>query len=100
MAVPLLEAVAPPKRLIADKAYDAMRLRDWLKARRIKAVIPSTATRFRPFPLDRCAYKRRNKIERLFCRLKNWRRIATRYDRLARNYMASLALVSTITART
>ena len=93
MAVPLLSAVQPPQRLIADKAYDVNSLRNWLKARRIKAVIPSTATRTVPYPLDRVAYRRRNLIERLFGRLKNWRRIATRYDRLARNYIA-LALVA------
>ena len=52
MARPLLEAVAPPKRLIADKAYDVDSLRTWLKTRRIKAVIPSTATRTVPYPLD------------------------------------------------
>ena len=51
MAVPLLDAVAPPKRLIADKAYDVDSLRRWLKARRISAVIPSTATRTLPYPL-------------------------------------------------
>lgn len=100
MATPLLEAIDAPRCLIADKAYDAMRLRNWLTVRRIKAVIPSTATRTKPFPLDRRAYKRRNRIERLFCRLKNWRRIATRYDRLARNYLATLALVSSIIAWT
>ncbi|MFC7555952.1 transposase [Pseudoroseomonas wenyumeiae] len=54
-----------------DKAYDAESLRRWLKERRIKAVIPSTATRAKPFPLHRQAYRRRNQIERLFCRLKN-----------------------------
>lgn len=97
MAVPLLGAAAPPKRLIADKAYDADSLRHWLKARRVKAVIPSTATRAVPYPLDRQAYARRNLIERLFCRLKNWRRLATRYDRLARNYLAALALIAVVT---
>jgi transposase len=66
----------------------------WLKARRIKAVIPSTATRTVPYPLDRLAYRRRNRIERLFCRLKNWRRIATRYDRLARNFLAGIAPIA------
>jgi transposase len=96
MAVPLLSIAAPSKRLIADKAYDADSLRRWLKARRIKAVIPSTATRTVPYPLDRSAYQRRNVIERLFCRLKNWRRLATRYDRLARNYLAALALVALV----
>jgi transposase len=94
MAVPLLSGVAPPRHLIADKAYDVDSLRRWLKARRIRAVIPSTAARTVPYPLDRAAYRRRNLIERLFGRLKNWRRIATRYDRLARNYMAALALVA------
>jgi transposase len=94
IAVPLISAVRPPRRLIADKAYDVDSLRHWLKGRRTKAVIPSTATRTVPYPLDRAAYRRRNLIERLFGRLKNWRRIATRYDRLARNYMAALALVA------
>ena len=96
MAVPLLGAVTSPKHLIADKAYDADSLRGWLKFRRIKAVIPSTATRTIPHPLDRALYRRRNLIERLFCRLKNWRRLATRYDRLARNYLAALALVAVV----
>jgi transposase len=50
-----------------------------------------------PYPLDRAVYRRRNLIERLFCRLKNWRRLATRYDRLARNYLAALALVAVVT---
>lgn len=97
MAVPLLNAVAPPKRLVADRAYDADSLRRWLAARRIQAVIPSTASRTVPYPLDRRAYARRNSVERLFCRLKNWRRIATRYDRLARNCLAALALIAVAT---
>ena len=79
MAVPLLGIVKSPNRLIADKAYDADSLRNWLKIRRIKAVIPSTASRTVAYPLDRAVYRRRNLIERLFCRLKNWRRLATRY---------------------
>jgi transposase len=66
MAMPLLAAVARPNRLIADKAYDADSLRNWLKIRRIKAVIPSTATGKVPYPLDRAVYRRRNLIERLF----------------------------------
>ena len=96
MAVPLLSAVTSPKHLIAEKAYDADRLRSWLKIRRIKAVIPATATRTIPHPLDHAVYRRRNLIERLFCRLKNWRRLATRYHRLARNYLAALALVAVV----
>jgi len=98
MAIPLLEIARPTRRLLADKAYDADSLRDWLAKAKIKAVIPSSRARKKPYPLDRSAYRRRNVIERLFCRLKNWRRIATRYDRLAINYLAAVALVSAITA--
>jgi transposase len=96
MAIPLLQAARPARRLLADKACDADSLRNWLKQRRITAVIPSTASRRTPYPLDRRIYRRRNVIERLFCRLKNWRRIATRYDRHAINYLAAIALVAVV----
>lgn len=96
MAIPLLSIAIPARRLIADKAYDADSLRRWLDGRHIKAVIPSTASRRTPYPLDKRVYRRRNVIERLFCRLKNWRRIATRYDRHASNYLAAIALVAAV----
>lgn len=98
MAIPLIGMVAKPKRLLADKAYDADSLRNWLKRAKIKAVIPSTAARRTPYPLDHKAYRRRNLIERMFCKLKNWRRIATRYDRHAQNYLSALALAAIISA--
>lgn len=82
----------PPNYLIADRAYDAQSLRDWLKDRRIIATIPSTATRTVSYPLSRKACRRRNRIARLFGHLRNWRRVATRYDRLACNYLAAVAL--------
>ncbi len=100
MAVPIMEGLRHPKRLLADKAYDADKFRGRLKRRRIKAVIPSNAARNKPYPLDRAAYRRRNVIERIFGKLKNWRRIATRYDRLAWNHLAALALASIIIAGT
>jgi len=100
MAQAMVAAVETPKRLIADKAYDAEHFRNWLTQRSIKAVIPSTASRRTPYPVDRNAYRRRNVIERLFCKLKNWRRVATRYDRLARNYMAALTLAAIVIAWT
>ncbi len=96
MAPCLLGAVEPSRRVIGDKAYDADSLRRWLATRGTEAVIPSNATRRTPYPLDRAAYARRNLVERLVGRLKNWRRIATRYDRLARNFLAALALVASI----
>ncbi len=63
MAIPLQCEMHRPKRLVADKAYDAVDLRRWLKKRRIKALIASRTTRTFAFPLDRKAYKRRNIIE-------------------------------------
>jgi transposase len=97
MALPILEAFAPAKRLIADKAYDADRLRAWLHDKGIEAVIPGRAARAVVDPLNRTAYRRRNIVERMFGRLKNWKRIATRYDRLAVNYLAAIILVATVT---
>ena len=82
--------------MLADTAYDADSLRNWLAARNTQAVIPSNATRRTPYPLDKTAYKRRNLIERMFCRLKDWRRIATRYDRTARNFLSAVALAATL----
>ena len=92
--------VLAPERLIADKAYDAQSLRDWLKSHRVIATIPSTVTGTVPCKRSRIAYRRRNRIERLFGPLKNWRRVATRYDRFARNYLAAVALVSCVIAWT
>ncbi|KST59842.1 hypothetical protein AO398_16315 [Methylobacterium sp. GXS13] len=83
MALPLLRAVVSPKRLIADKAYDAQSLRDWLKSHEVIDTIPSTATRTVPYKRSQIAYRRRNRLECLFGHLENWRRVATRYDRLS-----------------
>ena len=77
MAAPLIEALPPSIRLIADKGYDANHFRDLLETRGTEAVIPSTASRKTPIPFDRIAYRERNLIERMFGRLKDFRRIAT-----------------------
>jgi transposase len=97
MAQPMLEAIAPSRRLLADKAYDADRLRNWLKQKGIEAIIPGRTTRNVAYPIDEIAYKRRNIIERMFGKIKNWKRIATRYDRLAVKYLAAITLVAIAT---
>ncbi len=89
MARPLVEAAGPTRKLIADRGYDAMHLRRLLAERGTEAVIPSTTSRRAPLPYDAEAYKARNLVERMWCRLKDWRRIATRYDKLARNFLAA-----------
>ncbi len=86
--------MASTHRPIADKTYDADRLRRWLGERGVEAVIPGRASRDVAYPLNRAAYSRRNIIERMFGKLGNWKRIATRYDRLAVNYLAAVALAT------
>ena len=71
-------------------------LRQWLSDRRTKPVIPNRSNRTLPFSFDKKSYKLRHLIENAFCRLKDFRRIATRYDKLARNYLASVCLVAAI----
>ena len=61
-----------------------------------RPVIPNNPRRKRHHPFDQAAYRLRNVVERTFCRLKDWRRIATRYDRIARNFLAAVALAATI----
>lgn len=83
--------------MLADKGYDADRLRAWLAERGTTAVIPSKSNRKQPLALDSAAYRDRNLVERMFCRLKDFRRIATRYDKLAINYPSSLCLAASLT---
>jgi len=92
-----LLAPLPPARLCAgDTAYDSDGLRQFLLERGTKPVIPNNPTRKRVHPFDAEAYKQRNLIERMFCRLKDSRRIATRYDKLASNFAAAVALAAVI----
>ena len=92
----LIRRIRPAKKLLGDKAYDSAELRLWLNGRGTTAVIPNRSNRKQPFPFNKKAYKWRHRIENAFCRLKDFRRIATRYDRLARNYLASICLVAAI----
>jgi len=85
-----------PKRLLADRAYDAKSLRQMLAGRRIAAVIPPNPTRKHPHGYDKAAYKGRNVIERMFCRLKDFRRIATRYDKRADIFLSTILLAAAL----
>ena len=91
MAPALIAAAGRFDRLIADRGYDTNLVRRLVAERGATAVIPSTTTRKAPIPHDRHAYKARNQVERLWCRLKDWRRVATRYDKLAANYLSTAA---------
>lgn len=92
----LIRRAKAAKKMLGDKAYDSADLRHWLGERGTKAVVPNKSNRKQPFSFDRKSYKQRHRIENAFCRLKDFRRIATRYDRLARNFLASVCLVAAI----
>jgi transposase len=98
MAPALIEAARGRfDKLIADRGYDSNAIRAAIQAQGAEVVIPATRSRKAPIPYDRDAYRTRNLVERLWCRLKDWRRIATRYDKLATNYMAGVFLAAAIT---
>jgi len=92
----LIGRVEPAERMLGDKAYDSNELRDELDRRGTKPVIPNRSNRKRPFSFSKRLYKLRWRIESAFNRLKDFRRIATRYDRLARNYLASVCLAAAL----
>jgi transposase len=92
----LIRRVKPPKHMLGDMAYDGDQLREELTEQGTKPVIPNRSNRKKPFSFNKRIYKLRWRIESAFSRLKDFRRIATRYDRLARNYLASVCLVAAL----
>ena len=91
----LLDTVGQGQALIADAAYDSNRLRDRLAGIGARAVIRPIPRRTAPPPLDRDAYRRRNRIERFFSKLKHYRAIATRYEKHDANFLALVKLAAT-----
>jgi transposase len=82
--------------VLADKGYDSDDLLEYVASLKAEAVIPAKKNRTVQRPLNRELYKDRNKVERFFNWVKHYRRIATRYEKTARNYMAMIHLVSTM----
>jgi transposase len=99
MFTEVLDAVpaeCPVRRAIADKAFDSDAIRFELRDRSIAPVIPPTASRTEAIPYNRAAYRRRNRVERLVGKLKQFRRIATRYDKLAATFLAFIHLTAAL----
>jgi transposase len=88
-----------PFKLVADKGYNTNAFRSFLKEQGIETVSPGKSNRKKRVRHDKEAYKGRNVVERSFCRLKDWRRIATRYDKLARNFLSALCFVAMLAYR-
>ena len=84
------------KVLIGDKGYDSDEFRDALDARKIEACIPPRSNRMAPRSYSKSLYKQRHKVENMFAKLKDWRRIATRYDRCAHTFMSAICIAATV----
>ena len=83
-----------PDRLAADKAYSSGIIRSALRRRGIQPVIPTKSNERRDPTFDRDVYRERNRVERLINRLKQFRRIATRYEKRAVNYLAMITVAA------
>ena len=92
----MLHALPEAKTLLADKGYDADWFRAALAERKIDACIPSRSNRKVPIPHDPALYRKRHKIENMFGRLKDWRRIHTRYDRCAHTFFSSICIAAAV----
>lgn len=94
-AVPQLLAGLPTSAMVvADRGYDSNAVLDLITRSGAQANIPSCSRRLVRRSVDPSIYRQRNLIERFFCKLKQFRRIATRFDKLARNFLATALLAS------
>ena len=94
-AYPLIEGL-PAQVVMADAAYDADPLRQAIADKGAVAVIPNNPSRARKYPIDTHLYAQRHLIECCFSKLKQFRRVATRFEKTARNYLAIVTLAATI----
>lgn len=93
-ALPLIEHLAAGATLLADKAYDTNAIRAFAKSRNAWANIPAVSTRKETFSFSKWVYRQRNQVERFFNRIKQFRGLATRYDRNPENFLAAVKLAS------
>jgi transposase len=92
----LLARLGRTRYVLADKGYDADALRRSLRQAGTVPVIPGRRSRKRAIRYDKQRYRDRHLIENAFCRLKDFRRVATRYDKLANNFLSGVALATAI----
>jgi transposase len=91
----LIERFPKAKALLADRGYDADWFRNQLKDMGISPCIPPRKKRRNPADYDKELYRQRHPIENMFGRIKDWRRIATRYDRCAHAFMSAIFIAAT-----
>jgi transposase len=92
----LLPVLPQARELLGDRGYDSAGFRADLLTRGIQPCIPSTRKRTIAIPHDKMLYRQRHRIENAFGRLKDWRRIATRYDRCAHTFFSAICIAATV----
>jgi transposase len=92
----MIDAFPKAKALLGDKGYDADWFRQALSERGITPCIPPKANRKIQIDYDKALYRQRHKIENMFGRIKDWRRIHTRYDRCAHTFMSAICIAATV----
>lgn len=92
----LLRRLPKAAMLIGDRGYDSNWFRDELAARDIVSCIPGRKNRKQPIDYDKVLYKQRHKIENMFAKLKDWRRVATRYDRCAHTFASAIKIAASV----
>jgi putative transposase len=95
-AVLMFDALPNAKELLGDKGYDSDWFRAALTARGITPCIPPKSNRKVQYHYDKEVYKKRHLVENLFAKIKDWRRIHTRYDRCAHTFMSAIAIAATV----
>ena len=93
----LLPVLPLARELLGDRGYDSNWFRAALTRRGIAPCIPSTRSRKIALPYDRVLYRQRHRIENAFGRLKDWRRVATRYDRCAHTFFSAICIAAAVT---
>ncbi len=92
----MIDALPSAKAMLGDRGYDADWFRNALIAKGIAPCIPSRVNRKILIPHDSTLYRQRHKIENMFGKLKDWRRIHTRYDRCAHTFMSAICIAATV----
>ena len=92
----ILDALPKASELLGDRGYDSNWFRAALIERGITPCIPPRSNRKVQIDYDTQLYKQRHKIENVFARIKDWRRIATRYDRCAHTFMSAICIAATV----
>lgn len=92
----LLSSLPNARELLGDKGYDSDWFRHALAERGITPCIPPRSNRKVQYHYDKILYKQRHKIENVFGRIKDWRRVATRYDRCAHTFLSAICIAATV----